>query len=173
MKILQKAAKFSSNLQDLVVIYKTFIRSKLEQSASVWHSSLSKCNISDLERVQKSALRVILKEKYKDYKNALLTLNIESLYDRRESICLKFAKKGLKLEQLKKLFPIQKSSHCMEKRSSNKFIVNSARTERYSRSSIPSMQRILNSYEKDLKKALRVMPVPNELYPCDSLVVKF
>ena len=131
-----------------------------------WH-------VFDLERVQKSALRVILKEKYKDYKNALLTLNIESLYDRRESTCLKFAKKGLKLEQLKKLFPIQKSSHCMEKRSSNKFIVNSARTERYSRSSIPSMQRILNSYEKDLKKALRVMPVPNELYPCDSLVVKF
>ena len=173
LTILHKAAKFSSNLQDLVVIYKTFIRSKLEQSASVWHSSLSKCNVFDLERVQKSALRVILKEKYKDYKNALLTLNIESLYDRRESICLKFAKKGLKLEQFKKLFPIQKSSHCMEKRSSNKFIVNSARTERYSRSSIPSMQRILNSYEKDLKKALRVMPVPNELYPCDSLVVKF
>ena len=26
MKILHKAAKFSSNLQDLVVIYKTFIR---------------------------------------------------------------------------------------------------------------------------------------------------
>ena len=35
-----------------------------------------------------------------------------------------------------------------------------------------AMQRILNSYEKDLKKALRVMPVPNKLYPCDSLVVK-
>ena len=48
MKILHKAAKFYSNLQDLVVIYKTFIRSKLEQSASVWHSSLSKCNVSDL-----------------------------------------------------------------------------------------------------------------------------
>ena len=93
MKILHKAAKFSSNLQDLKVIYKTFIRSKLEQSASVWHSSLSKNNVNDLERVQKSALRVILKEKYHDYKSAMLSLNIESLYDRRESLCLKFAKK--------------------------------------------------------------------------------
>ena len=173
MKLLHKAAKFSNNLQDLLIIYKTFIRSKLEQSASVWHSSLSECNISDLERVQKSALKVILKDKYKDYKNALLTLNIESLYDRRESLCLKFAKKGLKLELFKKLFPVQKTLHVMEKRSSEKFTVNSARTKRYFKSSIPSMQRMLNNYEKDLKRALRVSSVPNELYPCDSLVVKF
>ena len=41
---------------DLLAIYESFIRSKLEQSAAVWHSSLSKCNEFDLERVQKSAL---------------------------------------------------------------------------------------------------------------------
>ena len=61
----------------------------------------------------------------------------------------------------------------MKKRTSNKFLVNTARTERYSRSSIPSMQRMLNCYEKDFKRALSVNPVPNELYSCDSLVVKF
>ena len=70
-----------------------FIRSKLEQSASVWHSSLSKNNEIDLERVQKLALKVILKDKYGDYKSALRKLNIESLFDRRELLCLKFAKK--------------------------------------------------------------------------------
>ena len=35
------------------------------------------------------------------------------------------------------------------------------------------MQKMLNNYEKDLQRALRVNPVPNELYPGDSLVVKF
>ena len=35
------------------------------------------------------------------------------------------------------------------------------------------MQKMLNNYEKDLQRALRVNPVPNKLYPCDSLVVKF
>ena len=70
-----------------------FIRSKLEQSASVWHSSLTKNNEIDLERVQKLALKVILKDKYGDYKSALRKLNIESLFDRRELLCLKFAKK--------------------------------------------------------------------------------
>ena len=50
-------------------------------------------NEIDLERVQKSALKVILKDKYGDYKSALRKLNIESLFDRRELLCLKFAKK--------------------------------------------------------------------------------
>ena len=168
MQILHKASKFSRNLQDLLVIYKCFVRSKLEQSASVWHSSLSKNNEDDLERVQKSALKVILKNKYRDYNSALKQLNIESLFDRRESLCLKFARKGLKLEQFKKMFPIQKPLHNMEKRNTDKFLVNSARTERYFKSTIPSMQRLLNRDEKKLKNIF----VSNELYPRDSLVVK-
>ena len=102
MRILHQASKFSRNFQDLLVIYKSFIRSKLEQSASVWHSSLTKNNEDDLERVQKSALKVILKDKYLNYESALQQLNIESLFDRRESLCLKFARKGLKLDHFKK-----------------------------------------------------------------------
>ena len=133
------------------------------------HTSLSKCNEDDLERVQKSALKVILKDKYKDYESALGKLRIESLYDRRESLCLKFAKKGLKLAQFKDMFPVMKPKHVMEKRKTNKFIVNSARTERYLKSSIPSMQRMLNKHERQLRNIY----VTNEIYPCGSLVEKF
>jgi len=79
-----------------------FIRSKLEQSASVWHSSLTKNNEIDLERVQKLALKVILKDKYGEYKSALRKLNIESLFDRRELLCLKFAKKRFKASKFQK-----------------------------------------------------------------------
>ena len=59
---LHRAAKFTNNVRDLKQIYMLQIRSKLEQSAVVWHSSLTRKNISDLERVQKSALKLILKE---------------------------------------------------------------------------------------------------------------
>ena len=130
----------------------------------------------DLERVQKSALKVILKDKYQGYKSALKNLNIESLHDRRESICFKFAKKSLKLTHFKKMFPVQKPVHCMKKRYDNKFIINSAKTERYMRSSIPSMQRMLNDYEKKLKNALNnVVPVnvSNDFCSRSSLVEKF
>ena len=49
------------------------------ESAPVWHSSLTKKNISDLERAQKCALRIILGHKYSDYKNALKVLKLDSL----------------------------------------------------------------------------------------------
>ena len=159
------------------MIYKTFIRSKLEQSALVWHSSLSNCNVIDLKRVQKSALKVILKEKYQDYKSAMNKLNIESLYHRRELLCFKFAKKSLKLPHFKKMFPVQKNLHNMEKRNKNKFVVNSTKTDRYMymKSSIPSMQRLLNKHENIFEKALKnLVPVivPNEFYLRGSLVEK-
>ena len=39
MKMIHVAAKFVNNDQDMVYLYKTFIRSILEYSAVVWHSS--------------------------------------------------------------------------------------------------------------------------------------
>ena len=152
MRILHKAAKFTNNIQDLVLIYKSFVRSKLDQSASVWHSSLTKCNETDLERVQKAALRIILKERYHGYNEGLKQVNMESLHDRRELICLKFAKKALKLDNFKKMFPIQKQLHEMKTRNKKKYFVNYAQTERYRKSSIPSMQRLLNRNESSMNK---------------------
>ena len=43
----------------------------LEQSSLMWHSSLTKKNEEDLERVQKSALKIILGTKYLSYSQAL------------------------------------------------------------------------------------------------------
>ena len=44
----------------------------------------------------------------------------------------------------------------MKKRNQNRFIVNNAKTERYMRSSIPAIQRLLNKHENDFKKALKI-----------------
>ena len=49
-------------MEHLKNVYILFVRSILEQSATVWHSSLTQENKEDLERVQKSAFKVILKE---------------------------------------------------------------------------------------------------------------
>ena len=61
----------------------------------------------------------------------------------------------------------------MKKRSQDKFIVNKAKTDRYMKSSIPSMQRLLNNYERKMTSALNCLDiVSNDLYPRDSLVGK-
>ena len=66
MKMLHIASKFITNKYDLMHIYKTFVRSRLEYCCVVWNSSLSKNNESDIERVQKSAVKIIMKDNYKD-----------------------------------------------------------------------------------------------------------
>ena len=97
------------------------IRSKLDQSAVVWHSSLTSKNRYDLERDQKSAIKCILENGYTSYEEALEQLGLETLEKRRDQMCLKFSKQCLKLEKMRGLFPRRKSGHLMEKRSSDVF----------------------------------------------------
>ena len=67
MKLVRKVASFGASQEDLKNVYVLFVRSLLEQSATVWHSSLTEENSDDLERVQKSAVKIILGDGYIDY----------------------------------------------------------------------------------------------------------
>ena len=127
----------------------------------MWHSSLTMENREDLERVQKAALKVILKEDYSNYKNALKQMNMESLHERRETIALRFAKNCLKNENFSKLFPLNNQKHEMTVRNPLKYQIKKANTERLKVSTIPYMQRMLNDDVKKRKKEM--MDLNNEL----------
>ena len=118
MQLLHWASNFTSNVQDLKSIYLTYIRSVQEQSAVVWHSGLKVKNRRDLQWVQKAAVRVILKTKYTTYwyKEGLRKLKIETLEQRREQLCLKFAQNCLKNEKVRNVFHKKKNIHQMKKR---------------------------------------------------------
>ena len=66
---------------------------------------LTENNSSDLERIQKSALKVILQEKFQGYKKGLAQLGLQTLEERRKQLCLDFAKKCVKSDKLKHMFP--------------------------------------------------------------------
>ena len=87
-------------------------------------------------------------------------MKLESLRERREKMALSFAKKSLKMENFSKLFPLNNARHLMKKRNHEKYIVKSANTERYRKSAVPFLQRLLNDdYRKqknDLKSLLQV-----------------
>ena len=131
LRLLHAASQFTTKTSDLKIIYMAFIRSKLEQSSVVWHSGLTEDNRRDLERVQKAAVKIILRRSYTDYEEALKILNLESLDQRRSRLCLKFAKNCLKNEKMKQLFPLAGKRHEMDLRSQEKFKVHHAKTERY------------------------------------------
>ena len=149
MQLLFKAAKFTNSKEDLKSIYVTYIRSVIEQSAVVWHSSLSKKNIKDLERVQKAAVRVIMGKDYSTYKEGLKLLKINNLKLRRDKLCLSFAKKCIKNEKVKNMFPLRKVIHGMKKRKHRKFQNVRTNTTRYKQSAIPYMVKLLNDEDEE------------------------
>ena len=129
-----------------VQVYILYIRSHLEQSCQVWHSSLTLENLTDIERVQKNALKIILQGKYVSYTQALEVFKLQRLYCRREELCLSFARKCTKSKntQVRALFPPNNAHSTVETQESEKYHVNMAKTGRYKKSAVPYMQRLLN-----------------------------
>ena len=147
MELLRKVAGFGASTEDLKTIYILYIRSILEQSATVWHSSLSQENIDDLERVQKSATKIILKNEFQGYKNALNRLQLKTLSERREDLSLIFAIKCTKNSKLSSMFPRNVKNHQLKTRKCERYKVNFAHTTRLQNSSIIYMQKLLNEHE--------------------------
>ena len=96
MTMLHKLYEFNLPLDEMVNIYVLYIRSRLEQSAVVWNSSLTQGQVLDLERVQKVALRVILGDQYQSYGHALKAAGLQTLVDRRRKLCLEFTRMSVK-----------------------------------------------------------------------------
>ena len=111
--------------------------------------------IVDLLKIQKSALRLILKERYIDYKHALNVMKLDTLEIRREKLCLKFAKACVKNDKLYDMFPKSRNPHSMDLRHNDKFMITKARTERLQRSAIVNMQRLLNKDDLEKRRIFR------------------
>ena len=144
--MLTTLKRFHLPLQDLITIYIGFIRPLLEYVVPVWHSSLSNEQTSALERVQKRALRIILRQRYISYTDALQTCSLESLADRREKICKDFATKLLSDPFFRDWLPKARSStHGRNLRNAHKLTTQRSRTKRFYNSAIPYLTRLLNS----------------------------
>ena len=124
MQLLRKCATFTKDKSELTNIYILFIRSILEQSCVLWHSSQNKEDSDNLERIQKSAVKIILQEDSIDYLEGLFKLNLETLFQRRVSVCKKFAEDTSKHKKLKGMCPKSEAIPDMITRNHELFKVN-------------------------------------------------
>ena len=147
MSMLTKLKYVGVSIEDLIEIFILFIRSVLEYCSVAFHSSLTVDQATDIERVQKTCLKVILGESYISYSAALEMCGLQTLHDRREERCLNFAKKCVKHPLNNRIFPLNKNLGKEENNIRNReiFEVNFARTEQYRKSAIPFCQRKLNT----------------------------
>ena len=141
LEIIRKLYEFNVPVNDLVQIYTLYVRSILEFNCCVWTFNITKGQANDIERVQKIACKIILKENYTSYEAALTTLDLQNLVERRKTLALTFAKNCLKHEQTKDMFPLNDASR------SEEYQVSFARHSRLVNSAIPQMQRLLNSQQ--------------------------
>ena len=116
----------------------------MEQNCVLWHSSLTQENAEDLERYQRSAVRVILgSTKYKNYREGLQMCNLELLAIRRTKITLKLAKQAIKHDKIKFLFPLN-NENGVTTRNKEKFQVLKCNTDRLKNSTIVYLQKLVN-----------------------------
>ena len=129
LSMLTKLKYVGVNTNDLINIYILFIRSCTEYCSVAFHSRLTTEQVADIERIQKTCLKVILG-------------------DRREKRCLDFSLKCIEHPRNSRLFPLNPYylNPAHKGRNREKFCVNFAKTETYKKSTIPYCQRLLNKH---------------------------
>ena len=104
---LRRLSCLGASRQTLLEQYFSICRSVLETSVPVFAGGLSITNSSDIEDVQKAALKIILKNDYINYEQALHDVGESTLKERRDKLSLKLAKKCAVHPKLKHYFKIE------------------------------------------------------------------
>ena len=143
--MLRRLKNLGLKKTSLLQVFTMQIRSVLEFGAVVWHSMLTDQNSRAIERVQKSALSIILGPSYLCYENALSQTGLKRLDVRREQLSLTFAKKTVKHPQHSSWFKKQPENERIHTRSAKpNFVPVQARTQRLKGSPISYLTHLLN-----------------------------
>ena len=133
---------------ELVDVYAKQVRCVLE--LAVWSPGITAGQVTQIERVQKTACAVILGDSYLQYSNALTMLNLKSLKERRMDLCLKFAKNCVKSDKFSHWFVSRSSDPAgiQTRRVKTDLIPVDSRTKRFSKSPLPYLTSLLNEAGK-------------------------
>ena len=150
--LLRNMMRRGLNISELLDAYKKEIRSLLELAVPVWHSGITLEQQLKIERVQKSALSIILGMSYITYDNALKVTKLDRLSTRREFICNRFIHKNMKSEKpfFKKVLKSKNT-----RSDPNKVTQIKCRTTSYYKSSLPFLARKYNHNLKSSKSMKR------------------
>ena len=144
MTMLSRLRYAGITKDDLLTIYKLFIRSTVEYCSVAFHSALTQEQTRKIELIQKTSLKIILGSEYDSYESALSSCSLDTLFKRRSERMLKFSIKCTQDKFNKKIFPCNTNTKNKEH-----FIVNFARTNKYLKSAVPQCQRLLNATAKE------------------------
>ena len=140
--ILRRMLCLKLTIFEMFDVYTKEIRSILEFAVPVWHSSLTRKQVSEIEFVQKLAFKIILGRAYSSYSDACARLQTVTLEERRLAICLRFASKNIKSDKClftkpNEHFRLRRRNHVVKEYKCNK--------AKFQRSSLPYLAKLANS----------------------------
>ena len=118
--------------------------STTDQECGVWNSGVTQHDIRALERVKRTAVAIMRGDSHTNYQAALEYFQLNTLEDRREDICLKFAVKAYGHPKFS--FWFSKNSNTVNTRSERIPLMQiGGRTGRYQKSPLPYLTDLLNT----------------------------
>ena len=102
-------------VDDLVTIYKGYLRPLLEYVVPLWNGALTQQHVQQLERIQRRVIKLILGDIYNDYLSALESPYLPSLSNRRRSLYSKFASEFTAKQTMSHLLPPPKNHRVLRK----------------------------------------------------------
>ena len=140
---IRRLKTMGATAEDMKDVFIKQVRSILELAVPAWHAAITKSERKDIERVQKTAMYIILGDSYTSYSNALNVMGLEPLETRRTNLCLKFAKKAVKNSKFNKWFvPSQVKPNTRQKKT--KYSPVYANHDRFENSPISYLTKLLN-----------------------------
>ena len=116
------------------------------QSTPVCHSGLTGVQSKAIERVQRRAVRIILGRDFTTYRDACSRLGLPLLSSRRVDLTRAFATSLRRSDQFRSWLPPERGEISQRlTRSSRNLDLAHCNTERYKKSAIPHMIRLLNN----------------------------
>ena len=162
--LIRKLKQFGLQKEELITAWRSIVRPVAEYAVPLWHSSLTENDSNKIESLQKKALGIILGLIFIDYKRyysldnkilsyeqALQALSLTTLNERREALTTKFAIDTARNMKHNDFF-IKKQPHKIATR--NMFVIEEpfCKNERYYKSAVPYMSRVLNGVYLSQKK---------------------
>ena len=143
--MIRRLKALGASHEELVDVYSKQVRCVLELAALVWNPGLTAGQNAQIERVQKTVCSIILAQDYSTYEDALLTLDLSKLSDRRLVLNLKFANKCYKSDKYKHWFEV--SDNCQQGMQTRSVKLGlkpvHSRTKRYKKSPLPYLTTLL------------------------------
>ena len=146
--IVRRLKYLGAGCKDLIDVYIKHVRSILELAVPAWQGAITQAERLDLERIQKSALHIILGDKYESYNQALKSTGLKDLELRRRDICLKFALRAEAHWKHKKWFK-PNTNQTFTRQHKNKYDSVQYRHTRFRDSPISYLTNILNTHYRN------------------------